>query len=115
MNATQSTATVSRFINALNEEDFETARDCVTDDLTFTGVMGVRNGADAYFNDMKRMKLKYKIRKIFADDNDVCLWYDIVMESKPILSCGWYQLEEGRIKSFQVVFDPRPLLETAPK
>lgn len=115
MNATQSTETVSRFINALNEEDFETARNCVTDDLTFTGVMGVRNGADAYFNDMKRMKLKYSIRKIFADDKDICLWYDIVMENKSILSSGWYQLEEGRIKSFQVVFDPRPLLEAAPK
>lgn len=112
MNAT---ATVLRFINALNEEDFTTARSCVTDDLTFTGVMGVRHGADAYFNDMKRMKLKYKIRKVFGDDNDVCLWYDVVMDNKPILSSGWYQLENGRIRSFQVVFDPRPLLETAPK
>lgn len=115
MSTTPSTATVLRFINALNEEDFETACDCVTDDLTFTGVMGVRNGADAYFNDMKRMKLKYNIRKVFGDDNDVCLWYDIVMDNKPILSSGWYQLEKGRIKSFQVVFDPRPLLEAAPK
>jgi limonene-1,2-epoxide hydrolase len=113
MNAPQSTATVLRFINSLNEDDFTTARECVTDDLTFTGVMGTRHGADAYFTDMERMKLKYNIKKVFADGNDVCLWYDVVMDSKPILSCGWYQLEQGRIRSFQVVFDPRPLLEPA--
>lgn len=113
MNATQSTETVLRFINSLNEEDFTTARECVTDDLTFTGVLGTRHGADAYFTDMERMKLKYNIRKVFADDNDVCLWYDVIMDSKPILSCGWYQLEQDRIRSFQVVFDPRPLFEAA--
>jgi len=107
------TETVLRFINSLNEEDFATARECVTDDLTFTGVLGTRHGADAYFTDMERMKLKYNIRKVFADGNDVCLWYDVIMDSKPILSCGWYQLEQGRIRSFQVVFDPRPLFETA--
>lgn len=113
MNATKSTETVLRFINSLNEEDFTTARNCVTDDLTFNGVMGTRNGADAYFKDMERMKLKYNIRKVFADDSDVCLWYDVIMDDKPILSCGWYQLQDNRIRSFQVVFDPRPLLETA--
>ena len=107
------TETVLRFINSLNEEDFATARECVTDDLTFTGVLGTRHGADAYFTDMERMKLKYNIRKVFADGNDVCLWYDVIMDNKPILSCGWYQLEQGRIHSFQVVFDPRPLFETA--
>ena len=103
--------TVKAFIDALNSEDFDTARDLVTDDLKFEGVMGSRDNADAYFEDMKKMKFKYDIKKSFADGNDVCLFYDINMGGKTIFSCGWYHLVSGRIKSFKVIFDPRPLLE----
>jgi hypothetical protein len=98
------------FINALNAENFEKARTLVSEDLKFIGVMGTRDGAEAYFKDMEKMKLKYRIKKVFADDNDVCLFYDIDISGKTIFASGWYQTENGRIKSFQVVFDPRPLL-----
>lgn len=107
---------VLAFINAMNDEDFGKARNYVTHDLVFVGVMGTRNGADNYFNDMKKMKFKYNIKKTFVDgDNDVCLFYDIDMGGVTIFSCGWYQLENGKIKSFKVVFDPRPLLEDGDK
>ncbi|HTD97756.1 MAG TPA: nuclear transport factor 2 family protein [Mucilaginibacter sp.] len=106
---------VTAFINALNDEDFETAKRYMSHDLLFVGVMGTRNGGDAYMNDMEKMKFKYNIKKSFADGDDVCLFYDIDMGGKTIFSCGWYQVEEGKIKSFKVVFDPRPLLEQADK
>lgn len=103
--------TVLSFVEALTREDFETAREYVTDDLQFTGVLGSRDGADAYFKDMEKMKLKYDIQKVFADEHDVCLFYDIDMSGKRIFSCGWYHVEDGKIKHFRVLFDPRPLLE----
>lgn len=104
--------TVLAFIDALNNEDFETARTLVTDDLVFKGVMGERHGAEAYFQDMKKMKFKYKLQKSFiADAENVCLAYDIDMgEGKTIFSFGWYQFQDGKIQNFRVVFDPRPLL-----
>jgi hypothetical protein len=102
---------VSAFIKAINDEDFTTARKCVNDDLKFDGVMGSRNGADDYFDDMKRMKFKYDVKKAFSDENDVCLLYDINMGGATIFTCGWYKLENGKISSLKVVFDPRPLLE----
>ena len=106
---------VLAFINALNDEDFESAKRYISDNLVFVGVMVTRNGADAYMNDMEKMKLKYRIKKSFVEGDDVCLFYDIDMGGKTIFSCGWYQVEEGKIKSFKMIFDPRPLLELGDK
>jgi hypothetical protein len=102
--------TVLDFIGALNHFDYEKAKDFVSDDLSFVGVLGTRNGSDAYFNDMRKMKFQYNVIKAFEDGNDVCLLYDINMGEQTIFCCGWYQVQNGRIKSFRVVFDPRPLL-----
>ncbi len=102
---------VLSFINALNKEDFETAKTCLQDDMVFDGVMGTRHDAETYMKDMAKMRFKYDVKKAFADGNDVCIMYDINMQGPVIFSCGWYKVEEGKIKSFRVVFDPRPLLE----
>ncbi len=102
---------VKAFIKAINDEDFTTARKYVNDDLKFDGVMGSRDGADAYFSDMRKMKFKYDVKKVFADEDDVCLLYNINMGGTTIFTCGWYKLENGKISSIKVVFDPRPLLE----
>jgi len=101
---------VSDFINALNNEDFDAARRQLADNMTFEGVMGKRNGADIYMEDMSKMKFKYKIKKMFADDNEVSVWYDIKIGDKLIFASGWYQLEDEKIKNFRVLFDPRPIL-----
>ncbi|QHT71648.1 nuclear transport factor 2 family protein [Rhodocytophaga rosea] len=102
---------VLTFIQALNNEDFQTVRDCLSDDMVFNGVLGHREGADQYVKDMKQMKFKYNIQKKFVADNDVCLLYDIDMSGKTIFTCGWYQVQDNKIKSLKVIFDPRPLLE----
>jgi hypothetical protein len=102
--------TVLTFLDALNKEDFQEARKHCTEEMNFVGVMGSRDGREAYFRDMEKMKLKYDIRKIFSDGNDVCVLYEINMSGHLIFSCGWYQLIDGKINSIRVVFDPRPLL-----
>ena len=113
--ATSGKAIVLTFINALNEEDFDTARDCLNEEMIFDGVLGHREGADTYISDMKKMKFKYTIRKAFEDGNDVCLLYDIDMSGTNIFTCGWYQIKNKKIKSIKVVFDPRPVLEKSGK
>jgi limonene-1,2-epoxide hydrolase len=103
---------VLTFIDALNQEDFEAARDFAGDNMKFVGVLGERNGADAYFADMKNMRFKYKIKKTFADGDDVCLLCDIDMgNDTSIFACGWYHVSDGRIDRIQVIFDPRPVLD----
>lgn len=102
--------TVLTFIDALNNEDFALVRKCLRDDMVFDGVLGHRDGADAYVKDMEKMKFKYDIQKAFVDGKDVCLLYDIDMGGKTIFTCGWYQVHDDKIKSLKVVFDPRPVL-----
>ena len=98
------------FVDALNPEDFKTAREYVCDDMKFEGVLGSREGADLYFSDMERMKLKYKVKKVVAEDDDACLLFDVTMRGIPILSSGWYHMKDGKISTIRVIFDPRPLL-----
>ena|ERR1700733_1968468 len=108
-------ATVLSYIDNLNKEDFDAARQLVTDDMTFTGVLGTREGAEAYMQDMRKMKMKYDIKKVFADGDDISLFYDITLGGITFFSAGWYKVEGDKIKSFRVIFDPRPLLEGQPK
>ncbi|MBS1533161.1 MAG: nuclear transport factor 2 family protein [Bacteroidetes bacterium] len=103
--------TVLLFLDALNSEDFEEARKYLEDDMKFIGVMGERDSADAYMGDMKKMKFKYEIKKALSEGDDVAAFYDINMGKQTIFSSGWYHVENGKIKWFKVLFDPRPLLE----
>jgi limonene-1,2-epoxide hydrolase len=109
--ATSPKQIVTDFINAVNNEDWSVARELVTDDFVFDGVLGHRDGADNYFEDMKRMKFKYEIQKIIGDHEDAAVKYNIQMGAKTIFTCGWYHVKNGRINSLKVVFDPRPVLE----
>ncbi len=106
---------VLSFIEALNDEDFDAAASHLHENMVFQGVMGSRYGADEYIKDMKKMKLKYAVQKTFEEGDDVCLWYDISMGGQQIFSAGWYKVEDGKIMSFKVIFDPRPLLDQAKK
>ena len=107
--APRSKETLLSFLKALNEEDFETARTFVTDDLRFEGVLGARDGAAAYFTDMERMRFKYAIKSVIAEGEEVAALFDVTIQGKAILTAGWYHLTEGKINSIRVIFDPRPL------
>lgn len=99
-----------QFIQCLNEEDFGKAEGFLHPDFKFIGVLGTREGASVYIQDMSQMKFKYQILKAFTAGEDVCFWYTIDMGNKAILASGWYQIMDGKIHSLKVVFDPRPLL-----
>lgn len=101
---------VLAYIGAPNGQDFQTARKYVADDLSFDGVLGSHQGADVYFEDMERMRLKYDVKKIFVDGNDVCVLYDVTLSGASLFTCGWYRVEAGKIRSLKVIFDPRPVL-----
>lgn len=99
-----------QFIQYLNEENFEKAESCLDPDFKFIGVLGTREGASLYIQEMKQMKLKYQIIKTFIAGEDVSFWYMIDMGNKTIEASGWYQINNGKIHSLKVLFDPRPLL-----
>ena len=106
---------VLSLLNALNKEDFVTARTYVAKDFKFKGVLGSRDGSDAYFNDMEKMKLKYDIKKVFVNNDDVCILYDFTSGGITTFGCAVYHLENDKVKELKVIFDPRPILEAQPK
>jgi limonene-1,2-epoxide hydrolase len=107
--------TVLAFLKAMNAEDFTTARKLIETKVSFVGVLGARDGADAFFKDMEKMKLKYDVQFVFVEGNDVCIIYNIAMAGAKALSCGLYHVESGKITSIRFIFDPRPILALAKK
>jgi hypothetical protein len=63
MRESNSQKTVMSFLSALNKLDFNAAKELVQPEMKFEGVMGSRDGADSYFTDMEKMKLKYDVKK----------------------------------------------------
>ena len=98
-------------VEALNRDDYRVARQYLSDDLSFDGVLGCRRGADAYLLEMKRIRPRYDVRKAFSEGDDVCLLYDLAISGTTIFVCGWFRVKLGKIRSLKVVFDPRPLLQ----
>src|SRR5690242_6412012 len=107
---TASEGMVLDFIHAINEERFDDATNLMADDFSFKGVMGTRNGAKAYIDDMRKIKIKYKILKVLADENDVSVLCDYTMQGKTLPGTSWYTVENGKITSLKAIFDPRPVL-----
>lgn len=102
---------VLAYVEALNREDFQRAREFVSDEIAFDGVLGSRRGSKDYFVDMERMHLQYDVKKVFIDGDDVCLFEDVTMGDTSVFTCAWYHVADGKIHSLRVVFDPRPVLK----
>ena len=102
---------VLTFLRALNEENFDLATACLHANFRFEGPLGIRNNAQEYMRDMEKMKLKYDIDKVFEDGQDVCLIYKVSIAGKTLLTAGLYELENGKLTSLRVLFDPRPVVE----
>jgi len=101
---------VLRLGKALNDENYEAAKRYVSDNMKYVGPFGSRDGADAYLNEIERLRLKFEIHKIFAENEDVCVLYDITVSGITLFACGWFQVEAGSVRSLRVTFDPRPFL-----
>ena len=112
---TDSREVVLSLVDALNNEDFKTARSFVDDKMTFVGVLGSRDGANAYFKDMELMKLKYDLKKVFVEGDEVCLIYNLKMSGVNVMCCGLYHVRDGKVLSLKVIFDPRPVIESSGK
>jgi hypothetical protein len=106
----ETTKVVLSLGKALNEENYAAARKYVSESMKYVGPFGSRDGAEAYLHEIERLHLKFDIQKIFADDRDVCVLYEITVSGITLFACGWFQVEAGTVRSMRVTFDPRPLL-----
>jgi SnoaL-like domain len=101
----QAEEVVLRLSKALNDGDFETARRFVHDELKCVGPFGSRDGAEAYLHEIERFRLKFDIKKISADGNDVCALYSVIVPGMSCFSvaigCASFQIEAGKVSSLR--------------
>ncbi len=106
---------VDRYFTAMASKDFTTMRTLLHDDVTFRGSFGTTNGAEDYIEGIKQTTANttdLKRRVIFAEGEDVCQVYDMVVATPAVTVpiAQWFKVHDGRIAALQVFFDPRPML-----
>ncbi|MGH9988602.1 MAG: nuclear transport factor 2 family protein, partial [Nitrososphaeraceae archaeon] len=60
---------------------------------------------------MHQASYKFDLKKIFIDGNDVCVFNDVIAGSITLFACGWYHIENQKIHTLKLIYDPRPLLQ----
>jgi len=106
---------VTNLLEAINREDFTTARTFLQNDMRYIGVLGSRDGADASLAEVQQRSLKFGIREVIAEGNEVAVFYDLSTSGVMLFAAGRFQIRDGKVILIHVVFDPRPVLETMAK
>jgi ketosteroid isomerase-like protein len=102
------------YFEAWKVRDFETYRALLADDVSFIGPMATLNDADSCtkgIEGMSQIVTDIAVQKVFVDGDDVLTWFDLhTSVAPPCPTANWIRVENGKIVSIRVAFDPRPLL-----
>jgi SnoaL-like domain len=105
---------VMEFLDALQRKDFESAKNYVSDNVSYIGPLNSFDRAEPYFKYVEHLNLpKLDIKKVFTEgSHDVCILWEVNYSTPlaTILVSAWYQVYDGKISSMRLVFDPRPFL-----
>jgi limonene-1,2-epoxide hydrolase len=110
---------VMDFIAALERKDFKTVRSYISDNISVVAPGPVEltsfNKAEPFVTYLKYANLPpLEIKKEFADNNDVCLLYEMSYREPPVTTfvCGWFHVDdEEKISSLRFIVDPRQLFQ----
>ena len=100
--------TVMSYIRALDGQDYDGALKYLHDRVRIRGPAGETFGKPLDFIEMlRKYHGRYDVKKVFSDEDDVCVLYDLKMTGPTVFMSSWYQVRDGKIVSIQTVFDPR--------
>ncbi|HYY91502.1 MAG TPA: nuclear transport factor 2 family protein [Candidatus Dormibacteraeota bacterium] len=87
---------------------YEDTLGCLDDKVRIRGPAGESFGKPTDFIEMLRnYHGKYDVKRVFADGNEISVWYDLDTSVARVFMASWYQVKDGRIISIQTLFDPR--------
>jgi ketosteroid isomerase-like protein len=103
------------YFEAWKNHDFAMIRALLADDVVFDGPFARIEGADAYRESLEQFSevvTEVDIKHVFEDGPDVLTWYELhaTEVADPLPVAHWLHVEEGRVTSLRVTFDPRPML-----
>ncbi len=109
---------VLEYLAAVNRKDFKSARSYVNENVSYRGPtgMGSFDNAESYLKYLEHLVtngLYLDVKKVFLDGNDVCEFHEVNLHTQPVplLVCMWFHVDEGKINSIRIVYDPRPYLQ----
>jgi hypothetical protein len=110
---------VMEFVQALERKDFKSVRSYISDNVSVVAPGPVEltsfNKAEPYVTYLEHANLPpFEIKKEFADNNDVCLLYELTYRDPPVTTfvCAWFHVnDDGKISSIRYVADIRQLLQ----
>ncbi len=102
--------TVMSYIKALDDQRYEEAMNLLHNGVGIRGPSGETFGKPLPFVEMlKKYRGKYDVKKVFADGEDVCVLYNLIIGGSPVYTSSWYKVRDGKIISIHTVFDPSAL------
>jgi len=106
-NEVQSKKVVMSYIEALGDQRYEEALSFLHDKVGIRGPAGETFGKPMGFIEMlRRYRSKYEVKKVFVDEADVCVLYDLTVGESLVYMSSWYQVKDGKIASIHTIFDP---------
>ena len=99
---------VLSYIGALNRQRYEEALEHLHEKVRIRGPAGETFGKPLDFIEMlKKYRGRYEIKKVFADGDDVSVFYNLATSGPTVFMASWYRVRDGKIVSIDTIFDPR--------
>jgi hypothetical protein len=104
------------YFETWKDHNFEAFHSLLADDATFLGPLGQANNASECTQGIKGLSTivtHIDIQHMWVDGNEVITWYDLHTSKtkQPLPVVNWIHIENNKIKSIKVTFDPRTLFE----
>lgn len=102
------------YFDAWRAKDFDRLRSVLADEVTFRGPMGMADGVEECLDGLRGMATHLEdivVKHRWVDGDDVITWFELHMRGAvPCPTANWQHVDDGKIVSVRVTFDPRPLL-----
>jgi ketosteroid isomerase-like protein len=114
--STSDPATIAaRYFEVWRAKDLDGYQALLADDVDFDGPMATLHGAAECregFEGLAGITTGIDVDKVWVDGPDVVTWFRLrtSVVDTDLQVVNWSHVEDGRITSIKVTFDPRPLL-----
>jgi len=117
---TPSTADVAdAYFHAWLAKDAAALRSILAAEVTFDGPLAKLQGVDDVSAGLARLAAitsDIVVRKRFIDGQDVLTWFDLhTTIAPPAQVANWTHVEDGKIVTINVAFDPREIVAAGPR
>lgn len=101
------------YINALAQHDYDAIANLLAPNVVLVGPAATRTGAVdllAAFKRLSAIHVRSDVRRVFVDDNEVCVIYDFVTDTPAgvVPTIEWMKIEDGTIRSINLYYDRVP-------